>query len=98
MRERIELREDNPLRAVIAGSHYKAYLVANLAFNDGPQAAAAEQIRLDLATVQAAMAFYTENEAAIHEAIQDARRLGEQLGARWAEAVLDEMKARKNAP
>lgn len=80
MRERIDLRGDNPLRAMIAGTHYKAYLVANLAFNDGPQAAA-EHYRLDLATVQAAMAFYTDNEAAIHEAIQEARRLGEQLGA-----------------
>lgn len=30
MRGRIELRGDNPLDGVIAGNHYKAYLVANL--------------------------------------------------------------------
>ena len=69
MRERIEWRGDYPLTAVIAGAHYKVYLVANLALNDGPQAAA-EHYRLDLATVQAALAFYDGNEAAIHEAIQ----------------------------
>ena len=57
MRERIELRRDNPLDALSAGTHYKAYLVANLALNDGPQAAA-EHCRLDLATVRAALAFY----------------------------------------
>ena len=30
MRERIEWRGDYPLTAVIAGAHYKVYLVANL--------------------------------------------------------------------
>ncbi|MCY4064392.1 MAG: hypothetical protein OXG53_18650 [Chloroflexi bacterium] len=59
MRERIEWRGDNPLNAVIAGTHYKAYLVANLALNDGPQAAA-EHFRLELAIVRAAMAFYDD--------------------------------------
>ena len=82
---------------MIAGTHYKAYLVANLALNDGPLAAA-EHYRLDLATVQAALAFYDDNEAAIHEAIQEARKLGEQLGARSAQSVLEEMQARKNKP
>ena len=71
--------------------------MANLAFNDGLQAAA-EHYRLDLATVQAALAFYDNNEAAIHEAIQAARKLGEQLGARSAHSVLEELRARKNAP
>ena len=56
MRERIELRGNNPLDVVIAGTHYKAYLVVNLALNDGPQAAA-EHYRLDLATIQASLAF-----------------------------------------
>ena len=40
IREHIKLRGDNPLDATVAGTHYKAYLVANLALNDGPQAAA----------------------------------------------------------
>ena len=81
---------------MITGTHHKAYLVANLALNDGPQAAA-EHYRLYLATVHAAMAFHYDNEAAIHEAIQEARKLGEQLGARAAHAALEEMRARMNA-
>ena len=35
MRERINLRGNNSLEAVVAGTHYKAYLVANLALKDG---------------------------------------------------------------
>ena len=50
------------LLAVIAGTHHKAYLTANLALNDGPQAAA-EHYRIPLATVHGAMAFYFDNEA-----------------------------------
>ncbi len=96
-RKHIELRGNNPLDATIAGTHYKAYLVANLALNDGPQAAA-DHYRVDLATVHGAMAFHYDNEAAIHEAIQEARKLGEQLGARSAQSVLAEMRARKKAP
>lgn len=78
---------------MITGTHHKAYLVANLALNDGPQAAA-EHYRLYLATVHAAMAFHYDNEAAIHEAIQEARK----LGARAAHAALEEIKGRMNAP
>ena len=65
--------------------------------NDGPQAAA-EHYRIPLATVHGAMAFYFDNEAAIHEAIQEARKLGEQLGARSGQSALEEIRARKNAP
>ena len=43
------------------------------------------------------MAFYFDNEAAIHEAIQEARKLGEQLGARSGQSALEEIRARKNA-
>jgi len=44
------------------------------------------------------MAFHCDNEAAIDEAIREARKLGEQLGARSAQSVLEEPRARKNAP
>ena len=93
IREHIKLRGDDPLDATVAGTHYKIYLVANLALNDGPQAAA-EHYRIPLATVHGAMAFYYDNEAAIHEAIQEARKLGKLLGARSAEAALGQIKAR----
>ena len=85
------------MEAMIAGAHLKAYLVANLALTDGPQAAAAHY-RLDLATVHGAMAFNYDNEAAIHEALQEAHKLGEQLGARSAQAAVEELRARKNPP
>ena len=78
---------------MITGTHHKAYLVANLALNDGPQTAA-EHYRIPLATVHGAMTFYYDNEAAIHEAIQEARK----LGARSAQSALEEIRARKNAP
>ena len=97
MREHIELHGHDPLTATIAGTHLKAYLVANLALNDGPQAAS-EHYRISLATVYGALAFYYDNEEAIHKAIRLARELGAQLDARSVQAVLEEMRACKNAP
>ena len=54
IREHIELHGDDPLAAMIAGTHYKAYLVANLAFNDGPQVTAEHyrRTRLERATTR----------------------------------------------
>ena len=97
IREHIKLRGNNPLEAVIAGTHHKAYLVANLALHDGPRAAS-EHYRIPLATVYGAMAFHYDNESAIQEAIREARELGEQLGARSAQSALEEMRGRKNPP
>jgi len=88
---------DDPLDATVAGTHFKAYLVANLALNDGPQAAA-EHYRIPLATVYGALAFHCDNEAAIDEAIREARELGEQLGARSIQSAIQEMKERLKAP
>ena len=94
IREHIDLQGDNPLEAAVAGTHHKAYLVAILALNDGPQAAA-DHYRIDLATVHGAMAFYYNNEAAINEAIHQACELGKQPGARSAQSALQEMRGRK---
>ena len=91
IRQHIELRGNNPLEAMVAGPHYKAYLVANLALNDGPQASA-DHYSIPLANVYGAMAFYYENEGAIKDAIRQARELGEQMGARSAQAALEEIK------
>ena len=96
IRDHVELRGDDPLAAAIAGTHYKACLVANLALNDGSQAAA-DHYRLELAAVHGAMAFYYDNEAAIHEAIRQARELGEKLDARSVQAALEELRARNCA-
>ena len=63
IRQHIELRGDNRLDARVSGTHYKAYLVANLALNDGPQAAA-EHYCIPLASVYGELACYCDNEAA----------------------------------
>ena len=90
------MRGNNPLEAIIAGTHRKAYLVASLALSDGPQAAA-DHRRLELAAVHGAIAFYYDNKAAVHEAIGQARELGEQHDARSAEPTLEEIRGRENA-
>ena len=69
IRQYINLHGDNPLAATVAGTHFKAWLVANLALNDGPQATA-ERYRLPLADVYGALAFHYDNQAAIDEAIR----------------------------
>ena len=97
VREHIELHGDDSLTAMIVGTRYKAYVVANLAFNDRPQASA-EHYGIPLANVYGAMAFYDQNERAIEDAIRQARELGQQLGARSAQAALEELRARKNTP
>ena len=91
------MRGKNPLAARGAGTHYKAYLVANLAFNDGPKASA-DHYGIPLANVYGATAFCCENEGAIKDAMRQARKLGEQLDTHSALSVLLEMRARKNAP
>ena len=63
--EHIQLHGNNPLQATIAGTQYKAYLVANLALKDAPQAAA-DHYRIPLEIVLSAMAFY--DDAFINEA------------------------------
>ena len=58
------------------------------------------QLRGDnpLASVYGALAFHCDNEAAIDEAIREARELGEQLGARSIQSAIQEMKERLKAP
>ena len=75
----VDLSGNGPLEVAIAGTQHKAYLVADLALKDGPQAAAGHY-RIPLANVHGAMAFYYDNEAAINAAIRQARELGEQAG------------------
>ncbi|MFW5692533.1 MAG: hypothetical protein ACOCX3_04200 [Chloroflexota bacterium] len=70
----IQLRGNNPLDAVVTGTHHKAYLVANLALKDGPQAAA-DHYDIGLASVHGAMTFYYDHEAAINESIRAAHEL-----------------------
>lgn len=85
---------DDPLEAVIDGKNYKAYLVANLAFNDSPEGSA-EHYGLTLAQVYSAMAFYRDNEEAINEKFMELRELGKKLGARDGAEVLAEIRARQ---
>lgn len=92
IRQHIELRGKNPLAAMVAGTHYKAYLVTNLAFNDGAQASA-DHYGIPLANVYGAMAFYCENEGAIKDAMREARELGD----RSVQTALEEIRGRQKA-
>ncbi len=75
IRQHITLRGNDPLEATIVGTRHKANLIANLALKDGPQAAA-DHYSISLADVHGALAFFYDNEVAIHEALQEARKLG----------------------
>jgi uncharacterized protein (DUF433 family) len=84
---------DDPLDALVGETRYKAYLVANLAFNDNPEASAAHY-HLNLAQVYSAMAFYRDNEALIKQRLQEEHELGLKMGARDGNEVLAELRAR----
>lgn len=66
----IEVRGDDPLKAVVAGTNLKAYLVANLARLDGVDAAI-EQYGLNRAEIYAALVFYYDHEAAIDSRVTE---------------------------
>jgi purine-nucleoside phosphorylase len=83
----------NPLDALVEGSRHKAYLVANLAFNDSPEASA-EQYHLTIAQVYSAMAFYRDNEEAINLSLQTERELGKEMGAQDLDTLFAEIRAR----
>jgi len=75
LKQHIELRGDDPLDAVIAGTiRIKAYLVANLAMLDGVEAAV-KQYNISPAEVHAALAFYYDNKEAIQQANAKAMEL-----------------------
>jgi hypothetical protein len=84
---------DDPLDALIEGTHFQAYLVANLAFNDGPEASA-KHYGLTLGQVHSAIAFYYDFEAAIQQSKNDMRELGKKLGERDVTDHLAEIRAR----
>jgi hypothetical protein len=84
---------NNPLDAVIAETHYKAYLVANLAFNDGAEASA-EHYGLPISQVYSAMAFYRDNEEAIQASLKEEDEGLIKLGMRDGNDVLAEIRAR----
>jgi uncharacterized protein (DUF433 family) len=84
---------DDPLDSIIEGTNFNAYLVANLAFNDGAEASA-NHYKLTLGQVYSAMAFYRDNEVAIDKSIEEMQQIGKELGARNASEHLAEIRAR----
>lgn len=95
LKQHIELRGDDPLDAVIAGTtRIKAYLVANLAILDGVEAAAT-QYKISPAEVHGALAFYYDNEDAIREANEKAWELIQASGGRDSREALAEILSRK---
>lgn len=65
----IVFKSDDPLKAVIAGTRLKAYLVALFAKADGVDAAV-DQYELSPAEIHAALVFYYDNEALILERLE----------------------------
>ena len=94
LKQHIELRGDNPLSAVIVGTNYKAYLVANLAFNDGISASS-EHYGIESAQVHAAITFYLDNQESIEANIQKMQELGRQLGEKTSDEFREEIKRRQ---
>jgi hypothetical protein len=73
LKQHIDTVSDNPLDAKLTERPLKAYLVANLAFNDGVEASA-EHYRISLGAVYAAMSFYEDNREAIRQALDEAHQ------------------------
>jgi hypothetical protein len=93
-RNYVKTDSNNPLEAYIEGKGYKAYLVANLAFNDSPQGST-EHYNLSLAEVYSAMAFYHANEGGIETSLKEAHEGLLKLGMRDGDEVLAEIRARQ---
>jgi uncharacterized protein (DUF433 family) len=94
IRSHIELRGNSPLEAVIAGKHYKAYLVAGFAFGFSAEEAA-EHYRITMGDVYAAMSFYHDNKEAIQREKEELRELGRtKLNERDTSEVIAEIKER----
>lgn len=71
----IQVEEDqSPVDVRLSERPVKAYMVANLAFLEDPEYAAA-QYELSLGAVYAAMSFYEDNRTGIEQAIADARAI-----------------------
>jgi hypothetical protein len=62
----IELRGDNPLKAVVTGTNANAHLVATAAIAQGLDLTA-EQYHMSKAQVHGALAFYYENKDVIEQ-------------------------------
>lgn len=94
LKQHIELRGDNPLDAVIAGTNLKVYLVANLALNDGVEASM-EHYGLPPVAIHAALVFHYDNEEAIQKAREEAIRQLREMGMRDSSELLEEIRRRQ---
>ena len=79
LKQHVELRGDDPLDAVIAGTTIKAWLVANFAMLNSVEEAV-EQYRLSLGEIYSALSFYHDNADAIREANEEALQKLWQMG------------------
>ena len=95
LKQHIELRGDDPLEAVIAGTtRIKAHLVANLAILDNVEAAVT-QYKLTPAEVYAALTFYYDNEDAIREANEVAMEQIQAMGGKDSRDLREEINRRR---
>ena len=91
----IELRGDNPLKAVVNGTEANAHLVATAALLNSIDAAV-EQYNLSEAQVYGALAFYHENKNMIEQYRLEAEQKLQEIGTD-AKTHLEEIRKRKQS-
>lgn len=95
IRKHINIEEGTHLLDVrLTERPFKAYLVANLAFLDGPEASA-EHYGLSLGAVYAAMSFYEDNRDAIQQALDEDHQALWDMGMIDGKEAIENIKKRK---
>ena len=85
------MQNDDPLGIRVPGTHYKAYLVASLALTSARDAAI-QHYKLTAEQVAWAEEWYLANGPEIYDAIAEARRIGDELGAEVGQIALEKMR------
>lgn len=93
IKQHIEIEGNNLLAARLTERPFKAYLVANFAFLNSPEASA-EHYRISLGAVYAAMSFYEDNREAIEQAEKENLEALYKMGMRDSKDVIAEIKQR----
>lgn len=85
------MQNDDPLGVRVPGTHYKAYLVASLALTS-TRDAAIQHYKLTAEEVEWAEEWYLANGPEIYDAIAEARRIGDELGAEVRQIALEKLR------
>lgn len=95
LKQYVELRGENPLDAVMIGTHLNAWLVANFAIGWSVEEAM-EQYDLSRAQIHGALAFFYQNKPAIDKAIEEAEAFAREVGVD-SRTKLEEIRRRQQS-